>query len=67
MNGSQGTAAMLGVGGSAIDLLDWACTAGQHFPLPDDTKIAMVVVGGYVVHLLSEVFAKYFPQAPNAQ
>lgn len=58
---SQNTGIVLGVGGSAVDLLNWACTAGPHFPLPDDAKVALVVVGGYVAHVIAEFVTRMFP------
>ena len=68
MSGSQSTGAMLGVGAAVIDLLNWWFT-GHPFPIPDDAKASMVVVGGYASHALSEVTTlattmitdRYFP------
>lgn len=58
---SQNTGIVLGVGGSAVDLLNWACTPGVHFPLPDDAKVALVVVGGYLAHVIAEFVTRTFP------
>lgn len=65
---SQNTGIALGVGASAIDILNWACTpvvhlaAGSHFPIPDDVRMALVVVGGYFTHVMAEVVARIFPK-----
>jgi hypothetical protein len=72
MAGSQNTGVVLGVGGSAVDLLNWACApiaqfaSGSHFPIPDDVKIAIVVVGGYLVHVLAEFVNRIFPPKSTA-
>ena len=68
---SQNTGIALGVGASAIDILNWACTpvahlaAGSHFPIPDDVRMALVVVGGYFTHVMAEVVARTFPPKTN--
>jgi len=58
---SQSTGAMLGVGGSVIDIANWWFT-GHPFPLPDDTKIAFVVVGPYLLHVTSEFVNRFLPE-----